>query len=78
MERRWCGLSNPRAIALQTAVMRDLGEADRRRLIQALDVIRATAAALDGDAVLAARPPRPPTGPVKAAPPAAELRLPER
>ncbi len=45
----------PEAIALQAAVMRDLGEADRRRLIKALEVIRATTAALDGEAVLATR-----------------------
>lgn len=44
----------PEAVALQTAVMRDVSEADRRRLIRILARIRETAATVDTDAVVAA------------------------
>lgn len=43
----------PEAVALQTAVMSGLDEADRQGLIRALEVIRATTATLDGDAIVA-------------------------
>lgn len=42
----------PEAVALQTAVMTDVSEADRTRLIRLLQTIRTTTAALDGDEVV--------------------------
>lgn len=48
----------PEAVALQTAVMSGLSEADRRHLVTLLETIRGTAATLDGDAIVAAVAPR--------------------
>lgn len=48
----------PEAVALQTAVMGALSEQDRARLVRLLATIRATAATLDGGAIVSAAPPR--------------------
>ena len=49
----------PEAVALQTAVMSRVTEADRARLVRILATIRETAAELDGAAIVSSvRPPR--------------------
>jgi DNA-binding MarR family transcriptional regulator len=55
----------PEAVALQTAVMSDLSEADRARLTRILATIRETTATLDGAVIVSAVRPRrrrPPRG----------------
>lgn len=49
----------PEAVALQTAVMSGLSEADRARLVRILATVRDTTAALDGAAIVSAVRPRP-------------------
>ena len=48
----------PEVVALQTAMMTGLNEADRRQLVRLLGVIREALADIDADAVVAAAPPR--------------------
>jgi DNA-binding MarR family transcriptional regulator len=48
----------PQVVALQTAALAGLSEADRVRLLKSLAVIRETISELDADAVVAAAPPR--------------------
>lgn len=48
----------PEAVALQTAVMAGVSEADRARLVRILATIRDTTATLNGADVVAAVPPR--------------------
>jgi DNA-binding MarR family transcriptional regulator len=48
----------PEIVALQTAVMAGLSEAERRQLLRSLATIRAGLAAVDADAVVAAAPRR--------------------
>jgi DNA-binding MarR family transcriptional regulator len=48
----------PQVVALQTAVMADLSEADRKRLRQSLAVVAASLSKVDADAVVAAAPRR--------------------
>jgi DNA-binding MarR family transcriptional regulator len=48
----------PEVIALQTAVMARLSEAERQRLLRSLDAIREAVAAVDADSVVAAAPRR--------------------
>jgi DNA-binding MarR family transcriptional regulator len=48
----------PEVVALQTAVMARLGEAERQRLLRSLDAIREAVAVVDADSVVAAAPRR--------------------
>lgn len=49
----------PEAVALQTAVMAGLSEADRARLVRILSTVRETTATLDGAAIVASLRPQP-------------------